>query len=89
MNETQIAQPSAAVASRPARGLSFQRFFTTPGVSPYDQVAWELRDAVIQDWKGKLIFEQKNVEVPCRLVDDRDQHRRQQVSARPRWNFRA
>ena len=47
-----------------ARGLSFDRHFTTPGVSPYDQVQWELRDAVIQDWKGKLIFEQKNVESP-------------------------
>ena len=45
-------------------GLCFARYFTTPGVSPYDQIAWELRDAVIQDWKGKLIFEQKNVESP-------------------------
>jgi ribonucleoside-diphosphate reductase alpha chain len=47
-----------------APGLSFSRFFTTPGISPYDQIQWELRDAVIQDWKGKLIFEQKNVESP-------------------------
>ena len=68
MNET-AQQPSTA-ASRTsatpaaARGLSFERVFTTPGVSPYDQVAWELRDAVIQDWKGNLIFEQKNVESP-------------------------
>ncbi len=66
MNET-AQQPSASrTSSAPAasRGLSFERVFTTPGVSPYDQVAWELRDAVIQDWKGKLIFEQKNVESP-------------------------
>ncbi len=68
MNET--AQQPASVASRTsatpaaARGLTFERVFTTPGVSPYDQVAWELRDAVIQDWKGNLIFEQKNVESP-------------------------
>ena len=66
MNET-LAQP--AVATRPAStssapGLEFARHFTTPGVSPYDQVQWELRDAVIQDWKGNLIFEQKNVESP-------------------------
>jgi ribonucleoside-diphosphate reductase alpha chain len=45
-------------------GLTFDRHFSTAGVSPYDQVVWELRDAVIQDWKGKLIFEQRNVEVP-------------------------
>jgi ribonucleoside-diphosphate reductase alpha chain len=54
--------PSSRTSSAP--GLSFSRHFTTPGVSPYDQVTWELRDAVIQDWKGKLIFEQKNVESP-------------------------
>src|SRR5450756_2017282 len=47
-----------------APGLSFARHFTTPGVSPYDQITWELRDAVIQDWKGNIIFEQKNVESP-------------------------
>ncbi|RXH57196.1 vitamin B12-dependent ribonucleotide reductase [Granulicella sibirica] len=51
--------------SKSAPGLAFTRHFTTPGVSPYDQVTWEKRDAVIQDWKGKLIFEQKAVEVPA------------------------
>ena len=76
MNETQqqLSQQTAAApgaasnatrsGSAAARGLSFERFFTTAGVSPYDQVAWELRDAVIQDWKGNVIFEQKNVESP-------------------------
>ncbi len=58
-------------ASRPtfgkpgAPGLKFDRHFTKPGVSPFDEITWELRDAIIQDWKGKLIFEQKNVEVPA------------------------
>ncbi len=68
MNETvqQHATAASPVNTRKgnAPGLSFSRHFTTPGVSPYDQVTWELRDAVIQDWKGKLIFEQKNVESP-------------------------
>jgi ribonucleoside-diphosphate reductase alpha chain len=67
MNETKTntaAAKSNAAANSPARGLSFNRYFTTPGISPYDQVKWEFRDAVIQDWKGKLIFEQKNVESP-------------------------
>ena len=53
------------VSSRKAPGLAFTRLFTKPGVSPYDEITWERRDAVIQDWKGKLIFEQKNVEVPA------------------------
>jgi ribonucleoside-diphosphate reductase alpha chain len=47
-----------------ARGLKVLRYFTTPGVSPFDEVQWEHRDAIIQDWKGKLVFEQKAVEVP-------------------------
>jgi len=60
--ETTSPAPSRA---KSAPGLTFQRHFTRPGVSPMDEVAWELRDAVIQDYKGKLIFEQKNVEVPA------------------------
>src|SRR3954463_9333469 len=47
-----------------APGLEFQRFFTKPGVSPYDEVEWELRTASITDAKGNSIFEQKDVEVP-------------------------
>jgi ribonucleoside-diphosphate reductase alpha chain len=47
-----------------AQGLTFRRFFTKPGVSPYNEVEWELRDAQITDSHGGMIFEQKNVEVP-------------------------
>ncbi len=64
MNETQLAPSDALTSSRNTPGLTFKRHNTTPGVSPYDQITWEHRDAIIQDWKGKLIFEQKNVECP-------------------------
>jgi ribonucleoside-diphosphate reductase alpha chain len=47
-----------------ASGLTFRRFFTKAGVSPYDTVEWERRDAVITDSSGGVIFEQKGVEVP-------------------------
>ena len=43
---------------------AFQRFFTKPGVSPYDEVEWEWRAAQITDAQGKIIFEQANVEIP-------------------------
>ena len=58
---------TGAGAAYPLRdaGLKFDRHFTRPGVSPYDEIVWELRDAVIQDFKGKTIFEQKDVEVPA------------------------
>jgi ribonucleoside-diphosphate reductase alpha chain len=61
------AAPSKAVSPVSSRtpGLTFDRHFTKAGISPYDEVVWELRDAIIQDFKGKIIFEQKNVEVPA------------------------
>src|SRR5579862_3873438 len=56
---TRTAQPS-----KKAPGLKFSRYFTRAGVSPYDEVEWELRTASITDAKGNSIFEQKNVESP-------------------------
>ena len=55
---------NAATPSKKAPGLSFSRFFTKPGVSPYDEIEWEKRTALITDAKGNPIFEQKDVEVP-------------------------
>ena len=55
---------SASTNKKKAPGLAFRRLFTKPGVSPYDDVEWELRTASITDSQGGIIFEQKNVEVP-------------------------
>jgi ribonucleoside-diphosphate reductase alpha chain len=67
-DKTSVANaPSATTASnkkKAAVGLSFKRFFTKPGVSPYDEVEWELRTAAITDAQGGVIFEQQDVEVP-------------------------
>ncbi|GGA75303.1 vitamin B12-dependent ribonucleotide reductase [Edaphobacter acidisoli] len=57
--------PAASSYANRAPGLGFSRLNTRPGVSPFDEITWELRDAIIQDFKGKTIFEQKNVEVPA------------------------
>ncbi len=48
----------------PARGLTFERRWTTPGTHPYDEITWETRTAAIGNESGKLVFEQKDVEVP-------------------------
>jgi ribonucleoside-diphosphate reductase alpha chain len=48
----------------PATGLTVKRFFTTPGVDPADELAWEYRSAGITGEDGKLVFEQKQIEVP-------------------------
>jgi ribonucleoside-diphosphate reductase alpha chain len=65
LNATQAAPSTAArPAAAHATGLAFSRHFTRPGISPFDEITWELRDAIIQDYKGRTIFEQKSVEVP-------------------------
>ncbi len=56
------AKKSAAEARVP--GLEFPRFFTLAGVDPFDEVEWDLRHAVIGNEKGKVVFEQRDVEMP-------------------------
>src|SRR6201984_245526 len=58
------APPTTPATTNRAPGLSFRRLFSKPGVSPYDEVEWELRLAQITDAQGNVIFEQKDVEVP-------------------------
>src|SRR5579863_2372929 len=57
-------EPTPTPTSRKSPGLTFRRLFTKPGVSPYDEIEWELRTAAITDSQGGVIFEQKDVEVP-------------------------
>ena len=60
----QTQQPASGQAGQAAPGLKFPRYFTRTGVSPYDEVEWELRTASITDAKGNSIFEQRDVESP-------------------------
>jgi ribonucleoside-diphosphate reductase alpha chain len=61
---TTVSAPPSTPVKKTAPGLSFRRFFTKPGVSPYDELEWDLRLAQITDAQGNVIFEQKDVEVP-------------------------
>ncbi|MFI0796546.1 vitamin B12-dependent ribonucleotide reductase [Micromonospora rubida] len=46
-------------------GLKIERVWTTDGVHPYDEVAWERRDVVMTNWRdGSINFEQRGVEFP-------------------------
>jgi ribonucleoside-diphosphate reductase alpha chain len=49
---------------RAPKGLRFNRYFTPPGSHAHDLVEWERRTAAIIGEKGKVVFEQKDVEVP-------------------------
>src|SRR6188768_1708267 len=60
-------EPSETTRSRKAQaspGLEFPRFFSTADVDPFDQVEWDVRDAIIGNEKGSVVFEQRGVEVP-------------------------
>jgi ribonucleoside-diphosphate reductase alpha chain len=46
-------------------GIGIRRHFTTEGVHPYDELAWDRRDARITNYKdGSVAFEQLDVEFP-------------------------
>ncbi|MEZ0069213.1 ribonucleoside-diphosphate reductase alpha chain [Streptacidiphilus sp. MAP12-20] len=56
---------TAAAGAKAGAGLRIERIYTTPGVHPYDEVAWERRDVVMTNWRdGSINFEQRGVEFP-------------------------
>ncbi|MBR8639303.1 vitamin B12-dependent ribonucleotide reductase [Streptomyces tuirus] len=59
------ARSSRAKGTKASKGLRIERVHTTPGVHPYDEVAWESRDVVMTNWRdGSVNFEQRGVEFP-------------------------
>src|SRR5262245_1532199 len=61
---TSSTPSTSAASTKQMPGMQFRRVFTQIGISPYNQVQWEKRTALIADAKGNTIFEQKDVEVP-------------------------
>jgi ribonucleoside-diphosphate reductase alpha chain len=58
MSKTAVASPRNGL-----QGLSIERRFSTAGVHPFDQIEWEIRDAVIGNPESPA-FEQRGVEFP-------------------------
>ena len=44
--------------------MKIDRVFSSPKVSPFDDVEWDYLTAEINDDSGKVFFQQKDVEVP-------------------------
>jgi len=64
-SETTVSPTLQSVPPSPqVPGLEYERFFSTEGVDPFDEVEWELRSAVIGSEKGEVVFEQRDVEIP-------------------------
>src|SRR3954465_8860718 len=57
-----VAEVVNTVVEEGAR-LGVRRFFTIPGRDPFDEIEWEIRDAVIPGKNGPA-FEQRGVEFP-------------------------
>jgi ribonucleoside-diphosphate reductase alpha chain len=63
---TGVAGESARAKSKSSApvGLTFPRFFTEAGIDPFDEIEWDLRNAIIGNEKGDVVFEQRDVEIP-------------------------
>src|SRR6266480_2330071 len=62
---TTTTYPGLNVSREDRPSLGMKRFFTRPGVSPYDAIEWEKRTAAISDESGKVFFEQTDIEIPA------------------------
>ncbi len=59
--ELEVTQGNTVVDEQSTLGV--KRYFTIPGRDPFDEIEWEIRDALIPG-KGGPAFEQKGVEFP-------------------------
>ena len=55
---------TAKTTQKELKGIPHKRYFTKKNVHPFDEIEWELRDAIISNEKGEIVFSQKNVEIP-------------------------
>lgn len=61
---TEKTKTSAKTSTKEQKGIAHKRYFTKKGIHPFDEIEWELRDAIIANEKGEVVFSQKNVEIP-------------------------
>jgi ribonucleoside-diphosphate reductase alpha chain len=65
MTETVSGARTRRSGPKSGAGLKVERVFSTEGVHPYDELTWERRDVVQQNWKtGETVFEQRGAEFP-------------------------
>src|SRR5918999_5105714 len=63
MPQTPSSTADSSTTRRTGQGVTVERRYTEPGVHPFEQVEWELRDALIGDPENPA-FEQRDVEFP-------------------------
>ena len=63
-DEPQDKPSSPKKPPRRGKGVAVRRYYTVPGIHPFEKIEWERRVARLTDVSGKVIFEQADVEVP-------------------------
>ncbi len=58
-----MSQTATSASKNGLQGLAIERRFSSPGVHPFDEIEWEIRDAVIGD-PEQPAFVQREVEFP-------------------------
>jgi len=58
-----MSQTATSAPKNGLKGLVVERRFSSPGTHPFDEIEWEIRDAVIGD-PANPAFEQRGVEFP-------------------------
>jgi ribonucleoside-diphosphate reductase alpha chain len=58
-----MSQTATSAPKNGLKGLAIERRFSSPGTHPFDEVEWEIRDAVIGNPESPA-FEQRGVEFP-------------------------
>src|SRR5215204_3006707 len=58
-----MARTASETLRTDSKGLAIERRFSRQGVHPFDEIEWEIRDAVIGDPESPA-FEQRGVEFP-------------------------
>jgi ribonucleoside-diphosphate reductase alpha chain len=58
-----MAKAAHSPSEATREGLAIERRFTSPGTHPFDEIEWEIRDALIGD-PANPAFEQRGVEFP-------------------------
>ncbi len=67
VTKSEALEPAWTVGKERGRGrpgMEVPRIFSMEGSCPFDQVDWELRTAEIKEERGRVIFQQKDCEVP-------------------------
>ncbi len=54
----------SSIKKKKTQKMRFEKYFSKLNVHPFDEINWEIRDAIITNEQGEVIFKQGDVEIP-------------------------